>query len=72
MTIQQKKTEEENKNGIKHDWPKGTCVVIGESMVAGIDERKMSNKRLIKVRSFPDAACSDMYRYLVPIIEKKT
>ena len=33
---------------------------------------KCRKKRLIKVRSFPDAACTDMYRYLVPIIEKKT
>ena len=40
-------------------------------MVAGIDERKMSSKRLIKVRSFPGATCSDMYHYLVPILERK-
>ena len=70
LTTQQKKTEEENKNGIKHSWPKGTCVVIGDSMVVGIDERKMLSKRLKKVRSFPGATCSDMYHYLVPILEK--
>ena len=40
-------------------------------MVAGIDERKMSSKRLIKVKSFPSATCSDMYHYLVPILEKQ-
>ena len=57
---QQNKTKEENKNGIKHSWPKGTCVVIGDSMVAGIAERKMSSKRLIKIRSFPGATCSDI------------
>ena len=34
-------------------------------MIAGIDERKMSSKRLIKVRSFPGATWSDMYSYLV-------
>ena len=38
-------------------------------MVADIDERKMSSKRLIKVRSFPGATYSDMYYYLVPILE---
>ena len=32
----------------------------GDSMIAGIDERKMSSKRLIKVRYL-----------LVPILEKK-
>ena len=67
-----KKTGEGNKNGIKHSWPKGTCVVIGDSMVTGIDEHKMSSKRLIKVRSFPGAAtCSHMYYYLVPILKRK-
>ena len=40
-------------------------------MVAGIDEHKMSNKRLIKVKSFPGATYSDMYHYMVPILEKK-
>ena len=40
-------------------------------MVAGIDEGKMSSKRLIKVRSFPGATCSDMYHCLVPILERK-
>ena len=39
LATQQKKTEEKNKNGIKHSWPKETCVVIGYSMVAGINER---------------------------------
>ena len=49
LATQLKKTEEGNKNGIKHNWPKGTCVVNGDSMVAGIDECKMSSKHLIKV-----------------------
>ena len=71
LATQQKKTEEENKNGIRRSWPRGTCVIIGDSMVAGIDERKMSSKHLIKVRSFPGATCSDMYHYLVPILERK-
>ena len=48
---------------IKHSWPKGTYVAIGDPMFAGIDERK---------KSFPGATCSDMYNYLVPILEKKT
>ena len=40
-------------------------------MIAGIDDRKTSSKRLIKVRSLPGATCSDMYHYLVPILERK-
>ena len=71
LATQQKKTEEGNKNGIKHNWPKGTCVVNGDSMVAGIDECKMSSKHLIKVKSFPGVICSDMYHCLVPILKIK-
>ena len=65
-TVKKKK-----KKRIKHSWPKGTSVAIGDYMVAGIDERKMSGKRLMKVRSFPGATCSDMYHYLLPILEEK-
>ena len=61
-----KKTEEENdRNGIKNSWPKGTCIVIGDSTVGGINEPKMSSKRLIKERSVPCATSSDIYHYLV-------
>ena len=70
LAAQQKKTEEENKNGIKQSWPKGTCVIIGYSMVAGTDERKMSSKCLIKVTSFPGTTCSDMYHYLVLFLKE--
>ena len=55
----------------KHPWPKGTCVIVGDSMLEGIDERKMSSKRLIKVRKFPGATIDDMRHYLIPILEKK-
>ena len=40
-------------------------------MVAGTDEYKMSSKLQIKVRSFLGATCSDMYHYLVHILERK-
>ena len=71
LTSQQKKTKEENKNRIKNSWSKGTYVIVGDSMVASIDERKMSSKRPI-VRSFSGATCSDMYHLFVPILEKQT
>ena len=40
-------------------------------MVEGIDERRMSRKRVIKVRKFPVATISDMYHYLIPLLEEK-
>ena len=72
MAAVQKKTEKENnKNGIKNSWPKGIWVVIVDSMVGSIDERKMLSKYLIKVKTFSGATCSDMYHYLVGIFEEK-
>ena len=40
-------------------------------MVEGIDERRMSSKRVIKVRKFPGATISDMCHYLILLLEKK-
>ena len=40
-------------------------------MVAGIDEPKMSSKRLVKLRPFSGATCYDMYHYLLPTLERK-
>ena len=48
-----------------HTWPKGSCLVIGDSMLEGLDERKMSSKRVVKVRKFPGATTDDMYHYLM-------
>ena len=41
-------------------------------MVERIDERRMSGKRVIKVRKVPGATISDMYHYLIPLLEEKT
>ena len=40
-------------------------------MVVGIDEKRMSSKRIIKVTKFPGATISDMYHYLIPLLGKK-
>ena len=40
-------------------------------MVEGIDERRLSSKRFIKIRNFPGETISDMYQYLIPLFEKK-
>ena len=40
-------------------------------MVEGIDERRISSKRVVKVRKFPEAIISDIYHCLIPLLEKK-
>ena len=64
--------DENKKENNTHCWLKGTWLVAGDSLVEGIDERRMSRKRVIKVRKFPGATISDMYHYLMPLLEKKS
>ena len=40
-------------------------------MLEDLDERKMSNKRVVKVRKFPGATTDDMYNYLMPLLQKQ-
>ena len=40
--------------------PKGSCFVIGDSMLEGFDEPKMSSKSVVKLRKLPGAT-TDMY-----------
>ena len=44
-----------------HTWLKGSCPVIGDSMLEGLDQRKMSIKCVVKGRKFPRATTDDMF-----------
>ena len=41
-------------------------------MLKGLDERKMSSNRVVKVRKFPGAITEDMYDYLMPLKQKQS
>ena len=49
-------------------WKKGTVLIVGDSIVSGLRESKMSFRRNIKVRFFPGARIQDIYYYLVPLL----
>ena len=40
-------------------------------MLKGLNEQKMSWKRVVKVRKFPGATTDDMYYYLMPLLQKQ-
>ena len=40
-------------------------------MSEDLDERKVSSKRVVKVRKFSGATTDDMYHYLMPLIQKQ-
>ena len=77
-----KECQETNKNDIAETvdtngdresdtWKKGTTLIMGDSIVAGLREYKMSNRKSVKVRSFPGARINDMFYYAVPLLRKK-
>ena len=51
-------------------WPKGTCLVTGDSMLEHIDETRMFRKFKVKVQPFPGAKTDNMFQYLLPLLEK--
>ena len=53
------------------EWRKGTTLILGDSTISGLIEKKMSRNRKIKVRYFPGAKIKDMYHYVIPLLEKK-
>ena len=54
-----------------HPWKPGTTLIVGDSMLGGIQEAKMAPRNNVKVRSFPGATIFDMKDYLRPLLRKK-
>ena len=53
-------------------WPSGTCTIVEDSMINGIDEKRLSQKfGNIKVFHFSGARIEDLNLYIVPIIKNK-
>ena len=52
-------------------FPKDTCFIAEDPMLAGIDENRWkSEKHKVKVRYFPDARRDDMCDYIKPLFKK--
>ena len=54
-------------------WPKGTICVIGDSIIQGLDERRLGkNNKNVKVRCFPGSNIddNDMFHYCKSMIKK--
>ena len=50
-------------------WKPGTILVVGDSMLNGVEERKMPS--YVKVRNFPGSTVRDMYDYVKPLLRKR-
>ena len=47
---------------------RNSVVIIGDSIIKQVDQRKMSSNKTVKVRSFPGATIEDMADYLRPLL----
>ena len=53
-------------------WPVNTVLIAGDSIINGIDEKRISKKNsIVKVRYFNGALVEDMFYNLVPLMRKK-
>ena len=54
-----------------HPWPKNPILIATDSMINGINEKRISaNFKLVKVRCFSGATINDMYFNLIPFLRK--
>ena len=58
-----------NKNLQKRS--RNTTLIVGDSMLPGIDEKRISKRdRKVNVKNFPGATIDDMYNYIKPLLKK--
>ena len=55
------KTNIPDNNTDAEEWKPGTSLIVGDSMIAGLREGKLSRNRKVKVRFFPGAKMTDFY-----------
>ena len=54
-----------------HKWDRNTTLIVDDSILSGIEERRISNRdKKIKVKNFPGATIDDMYDYIKPLLRK--
>ena len=52
-------------------WSKDINLIVDDSMLPGIDKRRISKReRKVKIKNFPGATVDDMYDYVKPMLKK--
>ena len=64
------KNDEEKVTTSNEHWKNGTTLIMRDSTVSGLIEKKMCRNRKDKVRFFPGAKIKDMFHYAVPLLEE--
>ena len=53
-----------------YQWKKGTTLIVGDSMLAGLREAKLSRSKRIKVHYFLGGKTDDFQTHLIPYLKK--
>ena len=54
-----------------HKWDRSTTLIVGDSMLSDIEERRISKRnRKVKVQNLPGATIDDTYDYIKPPLKK--
>ena len=56
---------------IKRTWPSCTFVIVGDSVISRIDEKRLSKNRLIKVHNFRGVTLANINQHIILILKKK-
>ena len=49
-------------------WPAATCIIVGDSIITEIDEKRLSTNCLVKVHDFRGATLADINHQVIPIL----
>ena len=61
-----------NNGGTQGKYPDNTAVIIGDSILNGIIQERLSRKeRVVKVHNFRGAAVDDMKHHIIPLLRKE-
>ena len=67
-----KANNDETPGNFKDAWPAGTCLLVGDSILTGIDEKRLSrSNQEVNLRDFRGAATDDLKHHLIPLLKKK-
>ena len=62
-----KANNDETPGNFKDALPTGTCLIVEDSILTGIDEKRLSRKnQVVKVRYFRGATIDDLKHHLLP------
>ena len=62
----------ETAGNFKHVWLAGNCLIIGDPILTGVDEKRLSkNKHVVKIQDFRGATIDDLKSHLVPLLKNK-